>query len=57
MVSSYLSNFFLEDINTFLKNILLLDYTDDKIWNWQFEFGSKLTIVFLLCFPMALCTI
>jgi hypothetical protein len=28
--------------------------TDDERWNWQFDFGSKLTIVSLLCLTMAL---
>jgi len=31
--------------------------TDDEGWYWQLDFGSKLTIVFLLYLPMPLSTI
>jgi hypothetical protein len=31
--------------------------TDYERWNWQLDFGSKLTIVSLLCLTMALYTI
>ena len=32
-------------------------HTDDERWYWGLEFGSKLTIVWLLCHMMALYTI
>jgi len=31
--------------------------TYDERWYWQFDFGSKLTIVTLLCITMTLCAI
>jgi len=43
---------FPEDINTLLKSIMSVAHR----WYWQLDFGSKLTIVSLLCLTMALHT-
>ena len=49
--------FFFRTISTPCGEVFCHLHTDDNRWYWQFDYGSRLTIISLLCPPMVLCTI